>query len=356
MFEITNQVFAEFVIKSRNWSDLARRCGLFETPGNRIDHGKIKLLKQKTLNLGLDTTHFQKFGPKRVRTIGNAKIPNAELFCINRKCHGRILMKRLLELGWKYICNSCKNAHFVQCDDKITWIDKEITLQLEHRNGNHNDNRLENLEFLCCNCHSQTETYTGRNNGKKYEAIVISDDLLRTYVHESRGWIPIVNKLGCTNHINRHIFELKRRAAFLGLDTSHFTKSSKKMNIEDIFVENNNRDCRILKQGLIDMKYKYECNTCKNIHFTEHEGILKWIDKELVLQIEHRNGDHTDNRLENLEFICANCHSQTSTYTAKNMKKFLAKRAWMQDNTPVSACNSVVVSRCVRPKTCDISI
>jgi hypothetical protein len=39
-----------------------------------------------------------------------------------------------------------------------------VTLQLEHRNGISSDNRIENLELLCPICHSQTDTYAGRNS------------------------------------------------------------------------------------------------------------------------------------------------------------------------------------------------
>lgn len=45
-----------------------------------------------------------------------------------------------------------------------------------------------------------------------------------------------------------------------------------------------------------------------------------WNGKELILDLDHINGDNTDNRLENLRFLCPNCHSQTETYKSKNKR------------------------------------
>lgn len=44
------------------------------------------------------------------------------------------------------------------------WKGRRIALELHHRNGNGRDNRLENLTLLCPNCHSQTDSWGGRNN------------------------------------------------------------------------------------------------------------------------------------------------------------------------------------------------
>lgn len=50
------------------------------------------------------------------------------------------------------------------CPIKDIWNDKPLVLVLDHINGIPNDNRLENLRFLCPNCNSQTETFAGKNN------------------------------------------------------------------------------------------------------------------------------------------------------------------------------------------------
>lgn len=51
----------------------------------------------------------------------------------------------------------------VKCGTKDMWCDSSLVLQLDHINGNPLDNRVENLRFLCPNCHSQTSTFAGKN-------------------------------------------------------------------------------------------------------------------------------------------------------------------------------------------------
>lgn len=66
------------------------------------------------------------------------------------------LKRRLLSEGIKK--NECEICGITD------WLGKPIVLQLDHVNGDSHDHRLENVRIVCPNCHSQTETYCGRNN------------------------------------------------------------------------------------------------------------------------------------------------------------------------------------------------
>jgi 5-methylcytosine-specific restriction endonuclease McrA len=66
--------------------------------------------------------------------------------------------RRLLDDGiFKNACSICGLRE---------WRGSPLAMHLDHINGRRGDHRLENLRMLCPNCHSQTETYGGRNIGK----------------------------------------------------------------------------------------------------------------------------------------------------------------------------------------------
>jgi hypothetical protein len=89
--------------------------------------------------------------------------PN-DIFCISEKKRTGYVKKSLFNLGIKE--HICENCHLKE------WIGQQITLELDHINGNNLDNRLENLRLLCPNCHSQTETWRGRNKNNQQNKII----------------------------------------------------------------------------------------------------------------------------------------------------------------------------------------
>lgn len=89
-----------------------------------------------------------------------------------------------------YKCNTCFNKGF--------WLKRKLSLHLDHINGVRNDNRLENLRFLCPNCHSQTDTYCGKNIPKN---IVSDKDIIKASKH-SKNINEIVLKLNISQGTN----------------------------------------------------------------------------------------------------------------------------------------------------------
>ena len=65
-------------------------------------------------------------------------------------------LRGLIERRDGWCCSACGLS---------SWLDKPIPLEVEHKDGNSQNNRPENLCLLCPNCHAQTDTYKGKNRG-----------------------------------------------------------------------------------------------------------------------------------------------------------------------------------------------
>jgi hypothetical protein len=117
-----------------------------------------------------------------------------------------------------------------------------------------------------------------------------------------------------------HLYDrFNDRLRLFNIDKPKYNNLNRKTNfqkytIDEILVENSQyKSNRSLKYKLVNLKLKeYKCVKCGNVG--------DWMGSGLTLQLEHINGKNNDNRLENLCFLCPNCHSQTKTYCGRNMK------------------------------------
>lgn len=254
----------------------------------------------------------------------------------------RIIEENIIE----YKCSICSNDGY--------WNNKYIRLQLDHINGIGTDHRIENLRFLCANCHSQTPTYgvknvkkkrvkkTKKKNAKKliFQSYTDYNPKVGFRKKKNKIWnIPIKELTSIVKLYNTFsdIFKhynfpynganhkaLKERLFWEKIDFSHIklgwglNKGIKKeyipkYKLDEVLIDNSSFTRFALKIRLFKEKLIQNiCCICGQLPY--------WEGQNLSLQLDHINGKSTDNRIENLRILCPNCHSQTFTYVGKNSK------------------------------------
>lgn len=122
------------------------RCGM---PSNQISY---KLIRDFIKSENLSTKHFlHRNGVLKspIRSLKQILVKNSkEIF--SSKLKTRVIKSGLLK-------NKCYECGLTE------WRNKPITLQIDHKNGDRYDHRIKNLQLICPNCHSQTETFCGKN-------------------------------------------------------------------------------------------------------------------------------------------------------------------------------------------------
>jgi hypothetical protein len=116
--------------------------------------GNYKIIHTAVKKWDIDISHFTGQSHAKGKALG-ARVPVTDYLRPGTNIGSDRLRKRLLREGiFEPICSCCSLS---------TWNNHPIPLELDHIDGQHDNNELSNLRLLCPNCHAQTHTYRGKN-------------------------------------------------------------------------------------------------------------------------------------------------------------------------------------------------
>lgn len=189
IYKLSDEQFVELLKKSSTISEVLFKLG-YTVKGNSWGYSQVK---RRMTDLNLDYSIFK--GKQCVIKNKIAKAIKAEDILKENCKHQRTVLRRYVIKNnlIPYKCAICG------C---VEWQGKTLSLELDHINGINNDNRLENLRFLCPNCHSQTSTYGSRNQQLNSSEYDIPDDL-RKMVEEKYDEVKSVKKVSSILGIRR---------------------------------------------------------------------------------------------------------------------------------------------------------
>lgn len=180
-------------------------------------------------------------------------------------------------------------------------------------------------------CHRQTVAYYSKKlkQGKKIIATKArkSPKLynwieIQEFYNQDNGYIKCKQKFGFSN--NAWLFAIKNK----------LIKVKTHQEIFEINLQKTNKLCsHTTKLNLF--KYGFKIKKCEQCLLNE------WNGKEIPLELHHIDGNKINNKRENLQILCPNCHAQTSNYGIRNRKNFIFKKKI----TKICECGNKIKSK-----------
>jgi len=167
--KIPEETFQQYVNESKSIAKLLRLCGLPVGGGSRT------AIKKKLLKDNINISHFSGQGwssgltkdtDDRVKACADKqRLYNDDDYLVESAPYwmssGWYLKPIMIRKGIPYTC--------AECNMLPEWNSKPLTLHVDHISGVRSDNRLQNLRFLCPNCHQQTETWGSKNTDNHHK-------------------------------------------------------------------------------------------------------------------------------------------------------------------------------------------
>ena len=153
-----------------------------------------------------------------------------------------------------------------------------------------------------------------------------SKDWLEELCRDSYSYAEVLRKAGRKQGGGTQA-TLRKKIKEFGIDISHFTgqrwqdspnqidnhENREKYSLEEVFIKNSPVTQKVLR-GYVE-RHNLIPYKCQNCGCDGH-----WQNGIIALEIDHIDGDNTNNEMSNLRYLCPNCHALTDTYRGKNIK------------------------------------
>jgi hypothetical protein len=140
----------------------------------------------------------------------------------------------------------------------------------------------------------------------------------RTELAQRFDWAAIASYYadGHYMHECRRRFGFSRAAWYQAVERGEITLRDRREPLESLLSDGRPRNRFHVKWRLLDAGLKdNRCEAC---------GIAEWCGRPLAMALHHVNGENSDNRLDNLVFLCPNCHSQTENFAGRKNRRATA--------------------------------
>lgn len=198
-----------------------------------------------------------------------------DIFCINSPVGNSRIKKLIIKNNlFEYKCQG------VHCKLSNQWLGKKLVLDLDHINGINNDNRIENIRFLCPNCHSQTETFKNKNRKSNVSKKNISDlmikKLIKKKLNNNKICLLLDISIGNYKRINNLRIKIENEKKCIKCNTQLKTNSKTGMCMKCFRMLNRKIDRPSYEELINSINKEGYVRTGKKFNVSDN-AIRKWV-------------------------------------------------------------------------------